>query len=174
MTEEKQHSGDSYWLTTAPGGERHPALADDLDVDVAVIGGGIAGLCTAWELARAGRAVAVLEAGRIAADVTGHTTAKVTALHSLVYDKLRRTRGSEGARLYARSQAEAIGPGAGRGGGGAGRRLRVGAAQLVHVRHGRGPGGRGARGGAGRAGGGPARVVRGGWGCRFRWRGRWR
>ncbi|WP_395758441.1 FAD-dependent oxidoreductase [Streptomyces althioticus] len=105
---QKQHSGDSYWLNTAPGGERRPALADNLDVDVAVIGGGIAGLCTAWELARAGRGVAVLEADRLAAGVTGHTTAKVTALHSLVYDKLRRTRGSEGARLYARSQAEAI------------------------------------------------------------------
>ncbi|MGV4886522.1 FAD-dependent oxidoreductase [Streptomyces viridosporus] len=106
MTENQQVSG-SYWLQTAPGG-RHAALTGDLDVDVAVIGGGIAGLCTAWELTRAGKSVAVLEAGRIAASVTGHTTAKVTALHSLIYDKLRRTRGSEGARLYARSQSEAI------------------------------------------------------------------
>ncbi|MFC7842734.1 FAD-dependent oxidoreductase [Streptomyces sp. NPDC001046] len=104
---EKQQVRGSYWLETAPEG-RHPALAEDLDVDVAVIGAGIAGLCTAWELARAGRSVAVLEAGRVAAGVTGHTTAKVTAQHSLVYDKLRRTRGPEGARLYARSQSEAI------------------------------------------------------------------
>ncbi|GAA2518401.1 FAD-dependent oxidoreductase [Streptomyces levis] len=104
---EKQQVSSSYWLDTAPDG-RHPALAEDLDVDVAVIGAGIAGLCTAWELTRAGRSVAVLEAGRVAAGVTGHTTAKVTALHSLVYDKLRRTRGPEGARLYARSQSEAI------------------------------------------------------------------
>ncbi|GHH91968.1 hypothetical protein GCM10017779_24250 [Streptomyces capillispiralis] len=106
MTEKQQVSG-SYWLQSAPDG-RHAPLTDDLDVDVAVIGGGIAGLCTARELARAGKSVAVLEAGRIAAGVTGHTTAKITALHTLVYDKLRRTRGSEGARLYARSQSEAI------------------------------------------------------------------
>ncbi|MEU1056236.1 FAD-dependent oxidoreductase [Streptomyces sp. NPDC005876] len=106
MTENAQVSG-SYWLQTAPGAPR-PALTEDLDVDVAVIGGGIAGLCTAYGLARAGRSVAVLEAGRIAASVTGHTTAKLTALHSLVYAKLRRTRGPEGARLYARSQTEAI------------------------------------------------------------------
>ncbi|MEU1850741.1 FAD-dependent oxidoreductase [Streptomyces sp. NPDC019990] len=104
---EKQQAGSSYWLDTAPGG-RFPALTDDVDVDVAVIGAGIAGLSTAWELARAGRSVAVLEAGRVAASVTGHTTAKVTVLHSLVYDKLRRTRGPEGARLYARSQSEAL------------------------------------------------------------------
>ncbi|QWB22408.1 MULTISPECIES: FAD-dependent oxidoreductase [Streptomyces] len=106
MSENEQVSS-SYWIQTAPDG-RHPALADELDVDVAVIGAGIAGLCTAWELTRAGRSVAVLEAGRVAAGVTGHTTAKVTALHTLVYDKLRRTRGPEGARLYARSQSEAI------------------------------------------------------------------
>ncbi|MDQ1015469.1 FAD-dependent oxidoreductase [Streptomyces afghaniensis] len=104
---EKQQVGSSYWMETAPDG-RHPALTEDLDADVAVIGAGIAGLSTAWELTRAGRSVAVLEAGRVAAGVTGHTTAKVTALHTLVYDKLRRTRGPEGARLYARSQSEAI------------------------------------------------------------------
>ncbi|MDQ0752122.1 glycine/D-amino acid oxidase-like deaminating enzyme/nitrite reductase/ring-hydroxylating ferredoxin subunit [Streptomyces africanus] len=104
---EKQQVSSSYWMETAPDG-RHPALTEDLDVDVAVIGAGIAGLSTAWELTRAGRSVAVLEAGRVAAGVTGHTTAKVTALHTLVYDKLRRTRGPEGARLYARSQSAAI------------------------------------------------------------------
>ncbi|KFG73120.1 FAD-dependent oxidoreductase [Streptomyces mutabilis] len=107
MTEKAQVEG-SYWLQTAPGGAPRPALAEDLDVDVAVIGAGVAGLSTAWELARAGRSVAVLEAGRVAAGVTGHTSAKLTALHSLVYDKLRRTRGPGGARLYARSQSEAI------------------------------------------------------------------
>ncbi|MBD0423777.1 FAD-dependent oxidoreductase [Streptomyces sp. TRM S81-3] len=105
---EKQHVSGSYWLQTAPGGADRPVLEDDLAVDVAVIGAGVAGLSTAWELARAGRSVAVLEAGRVAAGVTGHTTAKVTALHTLIYDKLRRTRGAEGARLYARSQSEAI------------------------------------------------------------------
>ncbi|GGQ16748.1 FAD-dependent oxidoreductase [Streptomyces mutabilis] len=107
MTEKAQVKG-SYWLQTAPGGAPRPALAEDLDVDVAVIGAGVAGLSTAWELTRAGRSVAVLEAGRVAAGVTGHTSAKLTALHSLVYDKLRRTRGPGGARLYARSQSEAI------------------------------------------------------------------
>ncbi|MEU2060202.1 FAD-dependent oxidoreductase [Streptomyces sp. NPDC013455] len=105
---EQRKVTDSYWLRTAPG-PSHPALDEDVDVDVAVVGAGIAGLSTAHELARAGRRVAVLEAGRVAAGVTGHTTAKVTAQHTLVYDRLRRTRGPEAARLYARSQSEAIG-----------------------------------------------------------------
>ncbi|MEU0331970.1 FAD-dependent oxidoreductase [Streptomyces sp. NPDC006193] len=98
---------ESYWLRTAPGPSR-PPLTGDLKVDVAVVGAGIAGLSTAHELARAGRRVAVLEAGRAAAGVTGHTTAKLTAQHTLVYDRLRRTRDPEAARLYARSQTEAI------------------------------------------------------------------
>ncbi|MGW2488902.1 FAD-dependent oxidoreductase [Streptomyces sp. NPDC001606] len=98
---------DSYWLRTAPGPEL-PALDGDLDADVAVVGAGIAGLSTAHALARAGLRVVVLEAGRVAAGVTGYTTAKLTAQHTLVYDRLRRTRGPEAARLYARSQSEAI------------------------------------------------------------------
>ncbi|UXY30852.1 FAD-dependent oxidoreductase [Streptomyces sp. HUAS TT20] len=98
----------SYWIETAPGGEPTLPPCGDLAVEVAVIGGGVAGLSTAWELARRGHEVAVLEADRIAAGVTGHTTAKLTALHTLVYDHLRRTRGREGARLYADSQSAAI------------------------------------------------------------------
>ncbi|WP_435810310.1 hypothetical protein [Streptomyces mirabilis] len=60
----------------------------------------------AWELARQEREVAVLEAGRLSAGVTAHTTAKLTALHTLVYDHLRRTRGPEGARLYGAIQSK--------------------------------------------------------------------
>jgi len=98
----------SYWIETAPPGDPHPSLDADLDVDVAVVGAGIAGLSTAWELARSGRGVALLEADRIATGVTGHTTAKLSALHTLVYGRLLRTRGAEAAELYARSQTEAI------------------------------------------------------------------
>ncbi|TQM33486.1 glycine/D-amino acid oxidase-like deaminating enzyme [Nocardia bhagyanarayanae] len=82
----------------------YPPVVEDLTVDVAVVGGGIAGLCTAWELVQTGRSVAVLEADRIAAGVTGYTTAKLTALHTLVYSEF----GAEAARLYAASQQDAV------------------------------------------------------------------
>ncbi|MER6143364.1 FAD-dependent oxidoreductase [Streptomyces sparsogenes] len=102
----------SYWMESAPGPEYPtlepgPGLAGP-DVDVAVVGGGMAGICTAWELARAGRQVALVEAGRLAAAVSGHTTAKLSALQGLAYQDIRSSRGEEAARLYARSQADAV------------------------------------------------------------------
>ena len=56
----------------------------------------------------AGKTVAVLEARRVVQGVTGHTTAKVTSLHTLIYDELIRKFGEDKARLYAESNQAAI------------------------------------------------------------------
>ncbi|MGR8007128.1 FAD-dependent oxidoreductase [Streptomyces hypolithicus] len=107
MAAQRPTVDESYWMTTAPGTRYAPAQAD-LTADVAVIGGGIAGLCTAWELIRAGLDVVLLEADRIATGVTGYTTAKMTALHGLSYARLAAAHGAESARLYALSQQDAV------------------------------------------------------------------
>ncbi len=98
---------ESYWMDTTPA-TTYPALPDDIEADVAVVGGGIAGLCTAWELTEAGRRVALIEADRIAAGVTGYTTAKLSVLHTLIYDRLRTSFDRDAARLYATSQQQAV------------------------------------------------------------------
>jgi glycine/D-amino acid oxidase-like deaminating enzyme/nitrite reductase/ring-hydroxylating ferredoxin subunit len=98
----------SYWMESTAA-TAYPPLAEDADVDVVVIGGGIAGICTAWELTRAERRVAVLEADRILAGTTGYTTAKVSAQHTLIYADLLESVGLDGARRYARSQQDAVG-----------------------------------------------------------------
>lgn len=85
-----------------------PRLTGGLDIDVAVIGGGIAGVCSAWEIARTGRSVAVLEANRLLSGVTGHTTAKLTSQHTLIYDRIRSSLGGQAARLYAQAQQDAL------------------------------------------------------------------
>jgi gamma-glutamylputrescine oxidase len=59
-----------YSATSAAAPER-PALSHDLDVDVCVVGAGLAGLTVARELARRGWSVAVLEAGRVAGGASG-------------------------------------------------------------------------------------------------------
>jgi gamma-glutamylputrescine oxidase len=53
---------------------QRPALTSDDDVDVCVIGGGLAGLTTAREVARCGWSVVLLEADRIAANASGRNT----------------------------------------------------------------------------------------------------
>lgn len=98
---------ESYWIESTPA-TAHPPLTADLEVDVAVVGGGIAGVCTAWELAARGRSVAVLEADRILTGVTGYTTAKLSAQHTLIYATISRSFGKDAARLYAQSQQAAV------------------------------------------------------------------
>jgi gamma-glutamylputrescine oxidase len=62
--------GASWYAQRADAFAR-PQLTFDLDVDVCVIGGGLAGLTVAREVARRGWSVAVLEARRIAWDASG-------------------------------------------------------------------------------------------------------
>jgi glycine/D-amino acid oxidase-like deaminating enzyme/nitrite reductase/ring-hydroxylating ferredoxin subunit len=97
----------SLWVDTAPA-TTYPALQDEVDVDFAVIGGGIAGLTAALLLKRGGAQVAVVEAGRVGTGVTGHTTGKVSSLHRLVYRELRRNFGEDGARTYGAANQAAI------------------------------------------------------------------
>ena len=97
----------SYWIESAPGPEFSPAPAN-VRADVAVIGGGIAGLTAAALLRAAGRTVVVIEARRIAGDVTGHTTAKLTSLHHLVYRHLIDAFGTGRAQQYAEANQAAI------------------------------------------------------------------
>jgi glycine/D-amino acid oxidase-like deaminating enzyme/nitrite reductase/ring-hydroxylating ferredoxin subunit len=89
----------SLWLETAAD-VSFPALAEDLEVDVAVVGGGIAGISAALLLAQDGMSVAVLESDRVGQGVSGYSTAKVTSLHSLTYAELASKRGEDAARIY--------------------------------------------------------------------------
>ncbi|MPZ12194.1 MAG: FAD-dependent oxidoreductase [Kiloniellaceae bacterium] len=88
------------WTATAPE-TSYPALSGKQRVEVAIVGGGIAGLSAALPLAEAGCSVAVLEALRVGRQVTGRSTAKVTTQHALIYDHLIETLGRETAALYA-------------------------------------------------------------------------
>ncbi|WP_116042615.1 FAD-dependent oxidoreductase [Amycolatopsis palatopharyngis] len=97
----------SLWVETAAAPDRR-GRALPTEVEVAVLGAGIAGLTTAYLLARAGRSVLVIEAGEVAAGVSGHTTAKLSAQHGLKYHSLTERKGAEAAAHYARTQSAAI------------------------------------------------------------------
>ncbi|HEX8744084.1 MAG TPA: FAD-dependent oxidoreductase [Thermoleophilaceae bacterium] len=100
-------SNTSLWIATT-GQTAYPALDREIHVDVAVLGGGMAGLMTALLLKRDGRRVAVVEAGRVAAGVTAYTTAKVSSLHGIVYQDVESSFGADGARAYAQANEAGI------------------------------------------------------------------
>jgi glycine/D-amino acid oxidase-like deaminating enzyme len=78
-------------------------------VDVAVVGGGIAGLQAAYALVREGLQVALVESGRIIEDITGYTTGKLTSQHGLIYQHLIDSLGPQKAQIYADANQSAIG-----------------------------------------------------------------
>ncbi|MGH6674581.1 MAG: NAD(P)/FAD-dependent oxidoreductase [Xanthobacteraceae bacterium] len=78
----------SWYAATAVQTPARPPLTSDLDVDVCVIGGGLAGLTTAREIARSGWSVVVLEAGRLAGGASGRNTGFVLPGFAAEPDKL--------------------------------------------------------------------------------------
>ena len=74
----------SLWWEACKIQERQ-TLEKDLETQVLVIGGGMAGILTAYQLQKSGKKVLVLEANRIGSGQTGNTTAKITSQHGLCY-----------------------------------------------------------------------------------------
>ena len=105
--DETSGARQSIWLDTDEFEVRSP-LDANADVDVCVIGAGIAGLMTAYRVARDGRSVIVLEDGEIASGETGRTTAHLVNALDDFYKEVRRMHGEEGARLAAESHSAAI------------------------------------------------------------------
>ena len=98
---------ESIWSATCEIEERNP-LRENLNVETVVIGAGMAGILTAYELQKTGMDVAVLDAGRIAGGQTRNTTAKITSQHGLIYWKLAGVFGRQKAAQYAAANQDAI------------------------------------------------------------------
>lgn len=99
---------ESYWIASTAK-TNYPALEQDIKVDAAIVGGGITGITLAYLLKKEGLKVAVIEADRILQGTTGHTTAKITSQHSLIYNRIKSYMGEERARQYAQANEAAIG-----------------------------------------------------------------
>ncbi|NJK39490.1 MAG: FAD-dependent oxidoreductase [Oscillatoriales cyanobacterium RM2_1_1] len=107
MTSHIPEVSQSFWIDSTLESQ-YPPLTQDISVDVAIVGAGLVGVVVAKLLKQAGKTVAVLEADQVATGVSGHTTAKVTSLHQLIYADLLKNIGQEKARLYGESNQAAI------------------------------------------------------------------
>lgn len=85
-----------------------PKLERDIRTDVLIIGGGIAGILTAYRLKERGIDCVIAEKGRICSGVTGNTTAKITSQHGAIYAKLLKNIGAENARKYLLANENAL------------------------------------------------------------------
>ncbi|WP_315898447.1 FAD-dependent oxidoreductase [Planococcus sp. CPCC 101016] len=86
----------------------YPALQENESTDIAVVGGGMVGIISAYLLAKAGRKVTLIDAGKLVDGVTGYTTAKITAQHGLFYYPLVKLVGEEQAKLYYQANMDGL------------------------------------------------------------------
>lgn len=85
-----------------------PTLQGEAHTDVLIIGGGIAGLLTAYFLKANAVDCVIAEKGRIGSGITGNTTAKITSQHGLIYAGLLKRFGKENAQKYLFANENAL------------------------------------------------------------------
>lgn len=100
-------SMQSIWKMTSEMNSKRP-LDRNIEADAVVIGGGMAGILTAYMLEQKGVQTVVLEAGRVGSGQTANTTAKITLQHGLFYHSMCEESGRDKMRLYAQANREAI------------------------------------------------------------------
>ncbi len=99
---------DSYWIDSTKKSINLDSLKSDISADVCIIGAGIFGLTTAYYLSKSGFNVVVIDKYNIGEKASGHTTAKITSQHGLIYTYLINSFGVDFAKKYLQANQEAI------------------------------------------------------------------
>lgn len=105
---ETRMSTQSLWLDEVPLQKRYPTLGHAIEVPIAVVGGGMVGLLTAYYLAKSGKEVVVLEKGKIGSGDSAYTTAILTYLVDGDLLEFRRQFGDKKAKQVWESNLWAI------------------------------------------------------------------
>lgn len=85
-----------------------PELNQDITCDILIIGGGIAGLSTAYFLSESNKNIVIIDKNKCAEGASSKNTGKLTFMQELIYHKLESNYSKEVAKLYLDSQKEAI------------------------------------------------------------------
>lgn len=99
---------NSYWIDSTISNGHYDSLKADATCDVCIIGAGLFGLTTAYYLSKKGLKVIVLDKSAVGTKVSGHTTAKITSQHGLIYDYLINSFGTNTAKKYLNANETAI------------------------------------------------------------------
>jgi len=108
LSVDRELTRHSYYADTAARAARHPALQGDADCDVAIVGGGLAGLSAAIELADRGLSVRLLEAREVGFGASGRNGGQ--AIHGLACDQaeIEQQLGMDAARHVFAMTIEAL------------------------------------------------------------------
>ncbi|KAH0299873.1 FAD dependent oxidoreductase, partial [Aureobasidium melanogenum] len=103
-------STDPVWVHTEPYSNRphYPSLNQDLETDVCVIGSGIAGISTAYELVKKGVQVVMIEARDILSGESGRTSGHLASDIDDGYTEIKSKHGDKGALMHFESHDWAI------------------------------------------------------------------
>ena len=100
---------NSFWLDSIENSTNFNKLEKDISTDVCIVGAGIFGLTCGYYLTKQGYNVVILEKEPdIASKTTGHTTAKITSQHNLIYKYLIDSLGVSMAQKYLYANQDAI------------------------------------------------------------------
>ena len=85
-----------------------PSIGNNVRADVCIVGAGIAGMTTAYLLAREGQSVVLIDKNQVGHGETSHASAHLSSEIDAGYRQIEHLHGEEGARLVAQSHGSAI------------------------------------------------------------------
>ncbi|WP_133140854.1 FAD-dependent oxidoreductase [Legionella genomosp. 1] len=100
--------GISMWNALELRSQPANSLAQDLDVEIAIVGAGITGITTALYLINAGKKVAILEADQIGGYTTSRSTGNLYTAVQPLYQQIEKNFDLETAKAVAQARQTAI------------------------------------------------------------------
>lgn len=98
---------DSIWINNVDN-KVLEKLDKDIECDVLIIGGGMAGLSVAYQLMNSGKNIVLIEKDLCGMGASSKNTGKLTWMQDLIYSRLCKNYNSDVAKLYLNSQIDAI------------------------------------------------------------------
>ena len=98
----------SYWIDSVKENIEYKKLEENIKTDICIIGGGLTGVTTAYNLSKYEIKTVLIDKGKIGMQTSGNSTAKITSQHGLIYKYLIDSKGRDFARKYYEVNEEAI------------------------------------------------------------------